>query len=66
MISKILHPFGELRHVEVAMKGGESRGYGHAEFVDAEAAKVAQSKLNGFKLLARKLIITDASGNQPA
>lgn len=31
MLKKILIPFGELKSVEIAMKGKESRGYGYAE-----------------------------------
>ncbi|KAH7720565.1 hypothetical protein AAVH_11896 [Aphelenchoides avenae] len=64
MLTKIFHPFGELRSVEIAMKNGESRGFAHVEYVNVKEAMTALSKMNGFRMLERKLIVSGVEGNR--
>ncbi|KAH7708716.1 hypothetical protein AAVH_24044 [Aphelenchoides avenae] len=64
MLTKIFHPFGELRSVEIAMKNGESRGFAHVEYVNVKVAMTALSKMNGFHMLERKLIVSGVEGSR--
>lgn len=44
---------------------GRSRGFGFVEFANAEEAKAAIEKLNGFDLKGRKINVNEARPMQP-
>jgi RNA recognition motif-containing protein len=59
--------FGEIASANIVVDRdtGRSRGFGFVEFTDEEAAKAAESALNGTELDGRALRVNEARPRQP-